>query len=630
MLNVLRKNYQSIWIKGAFGAIVLVFVFWGIGSVGASRLDVAVRVGDDVITAKEFNRAYQLAQRTARDRFKGDVPPDMIRQQTLDQLITQKLLTQEAERLGLSVSDEELRNSIAAMPIFQRDGRFDKDAYVQTLRANGFKPAEFQESQRQELLLRKVQVVIGAGVQITDQQLKERYRFERERVNLRVAKVASAALLERVSVSDKDVKEYYDANKERFREPERATIQYAHVKSERYAGQIAPSNDEIQAYYDAHAADYHKPEEVRASHILFKLPPGATGEQKGAVRARAAEVLAKIRAGGDFAALAREHSEDSTAAQGGDLGFFPRGQMVKPFEDAAFALAPGAVSDVVESNFGFHIIRCAEKRAERTDPLASVRDGVIAAIRRDKSGQMALEKAEQLRERVENGEELRAAAQSLGLPLESPAAFSRDETVAGLPRSEDLAEAVFTTPAGGLGDIVSLDGDYVVFRVLQRAESFVPELDKARAKVTQALRAERATAAAKEKAEALRKRLQEKPDLDALAAAEGLTVQETGPFGRGGGFVVNVGNVPPLKEAAFRLTPEQPVAPEVYETGGDAVIAVLKERLPADESKFDQEKKSLLAQERRRVEMAVTEEFVNYLKGKAQIEIGQGYTNSAG
>lgn len=630
MLKVLRKNYQSIWIKGAFAAIVVVFVFWGIGSVGAGRLDVAVRVDDDVVTAKEFNRAYQLAQRTARDRFKGDVPAEMIRQQTLDQLITQKLLTQEAERLGLMVTDEELRNAIASFPVFQRDGRFDKDVYVQTLRANGFKPAEFQESQRQELLLRKVQGVISAGVQVTDAQLKERYRFDRERVNLRVAKLASAAFLDRVSVADNDVKAYYDGNKEKFREPERATIQYVYVKTESFAGQIAPTNEEIQAYYDAHVSDYHKPEEVRASHILFKLPPGATEEQKGSVRTRAAEVLAKARAGEDFAALARQFSEDSTASEGGDLGFFSRGKMVKAFEDAAFALAPGAVSDLVESNFGFHIIRCAEKQAERTDPLESVRDGVIAAIRKDKSGQMALEKAEKVRDRVENQEDVRAVAQSLGLPLESPPAFSRDETIPGLPRSEDLMTAVFTTPAGELGDIVSLEDGYVVFRVSQRAESFVPELEKARGKVTQALREERATAAAKEKAEALRKRLQEKPDFDALAATEGLTVQETGPFGRGGGFVVNVGNVPALKEAAFRLTPDQPVAPEVYEVSGDVVIAVLKERLPADESKFDQEKKSLLAQERRRLEVAVTEEFVNFLKSKARIEIGQGYGNSAG
>lgn len=626
MLKVLRKNYQSIWVKGALSAIVLVFVFWGIGSVGMNRMEVAVRVNDEVISEKQLNFAYDMAQRSMRDRFKGELPAGLLRQQATDELIKTRLLCQEAERLGLAVTDEELRMSIEA----QFGGRPSKEAYVQALRSNGLTPAVFEQLQHDDVLSRKVLEVATAGVQVSEAQAKERYRYEKEQVALRIVKLSASTFLDQVTLTDEEIRSYYDARKEQFREPERASLSYLRFSADQFAGAVNPTEDEVRDYYDGHQDQYHKAEEIRARHILFRVMSGVSDEQRTAVRARATEALTKAKAGEDFAALAQKYSEDSSASSGGDLGFFSRGKMVQPFEDAAFGLAVGALSDLVESPFGYHIIKVEEKRAERIDPLETVHDAIVKTLKGERGRRLALERAEKVRERLLDGEDLQAVAQSVNVAVVSPPPFGREEPIAGLPRNAELIKAVFETEAGQVTDVVTLDDGYLVGRVAQRVASFVPELDAARERVEKALRQERASAAAKTRAEALLAQLKERRDVDALAAAEKLTVEDTGPFGRQGGHVPKVGNVQELKDAAFRLTTEQPVAPQVYQAGGDVFIAVLKEHLPADEAKFESEKTTLMEQERRRLERTVSEQFVNYLKGKARIEFGSGRGAAAG
>lgn len=625
MLKVLRKNYQSIWVKGALSAIVLVFVFWGIGSVGMSRMEVALRVNGEVISAKQLNFAYDMAQRNMRERFKGEFPVALLREQATDELIKTRLLCQEGERLGLRVTDEELRKAIEA----QFGGRPNKEAYVQALRANGLTPAVFEQMQHDDVLSRKVLEVATAGVHVTEAQAKERYRYEKEQVTLKFVKVPSASFLDQVKLTEEDIQGYYEKQKEQFREPERAAIQYALFKAEQFAAEVKPSEDDVQSYYDAHPEQYHKPEEVRARHILFRFPPSPSEEQRASVRRRAADVLAKAKAGEDFAALARQHSEDGSASAGGDLGFFSRGKMVKPFEDAAFGLEPGAISELVESQFGVHVIKVEEKHAERTDSLETVHDAIVTAVKNERGRQMALERAEKVHERLLDGEDLAAVAKSVNVTVESPPPFSREEVVGGLPRNADLTKAVFETETGDVAEVVTLDAGYLVCRVVQRIPSAIPELAAVRSRVEKLLRQERATAAAVARAETLLAQLKDRGDLASLAAAEKLTVEETAPIGRQGSHIAKLGNVPDVKDAAFRLTGDQPIGPKVYQADGDAILIALKEHLPADEAKFQSEKTAFIEQEQRRAERAVREQFVKYLKGKADIQFGAGFGGGA-
>lgn len=623
MLDAMRKSAGSPALKVLFGIIVLVFVFWGVGSVRENRMEMAARVDDAVITRPQFEQAYRRIAAVYQSR-QVTLPAEFVRRQALGQLVDLELLVQEAHRLGLEVDEAELRKSIAAIPDFQNNGTFDKELYLQLLQLNGFKPADFEEMQRRQLLASRLQEIVKSGVHVSDAEIKERFRFENEKRNLRFVRLAAADFLGQAQITDADVEAYFAKRGEAYRTPERVRVDLIEFRAQDFADQVTPSDAEVEAYYQAHLDDYQFPEEVRARHILFRVAPDAAPADKAAARKQGEEVLAKAKGGADFAALAKEYSQDSNAAEGGDLGSFGRGVMTPAFEQAAFALAPGQIGDVVETPFGFHVIKVEGKTPERSEPLEAVRPAIVTTLKTQKGRQEAAARAEAAHERLLDGERLAAVAAAAKLSVQSPPAFARGEPIGGLGMRPELTKEAFNTPAKEVGEIVTDTTGYTVFVAQERILPAVPELAAVRPKVETDLRRERAAAAAKERATALLAKLKEQPDLAKLAAAEHLKVEESDGIGRQGATLPNLGSAAPLKEAAFRLTPAAPVAPDVYDVGGDAVIAVLAAEVPADESRFETEKAALRERLRQSGEADVLQRFLAELKAKAKIEVGEG------
>ena len=631
MLDSLRKKASSSFlIKGIFAAIVIVFVFWGVGSVGIDPGQVVARVNDEIISTQQYDRAYNNLVQMYQDLAPDVTAVDAIRQQTLEQLINTRLLTQEAQRLGLLVDADELRESIAADPKFQVDGRFDRELYLNILQANRISAPDYEESQRQQLLITKLLELIRAGVHVTEPEVEKRFRYENERVNLWFVTIQTTEFLDEVMPTDDGVLNYFIKHRESFREPERVRIRYVLFPPEEFAARVTPTDESIQIYYDAHLDEYRRPEEVRAQHILFQLASGATEEQRSTVHQRATDVLIRARAGEDFAVLADTHSEGSAAGEGGDLGFFSRGVLEPALEEAAFELNPGEISDLVETSLGLHIVRVEEKRDERVEPLVNVRDDIIAALQKRQGRAQALKAVEVAHDRLLDGENLEAVAASLDLSVRTPVAVATSEPIRGVGVQPELVETAFATPTGEIGEIVTLLPGYVIFEVTDRIPSSVPELETVRDQVEAQVRVRLAAAAARERAESLLEVLKEEPDIHTLANQESLEVEETGPIARGGPYIPNLGNLPDLKEAAFRLTAEEPIAPAVYEGNGDAVLAALAATLPADEADFEEQKAALTERTRERLEAVSLERFIAYLRDAAEIEIGQGYAARTG
>ena len=629
MLEAMRKRADSILLKGLFVIIILVFMFWGVGTMRNDHMEVAARVNNEIITRRQFDRAYQNVSNMYRSFGGENAPPaEFLRTQALGQLISNALLLQEARRLGLEVDEGELRDSISTMPQFQADSRFDKEGYLQVLQANGLKPADFESLQREQLLSTKVQDVVRSGVHVSPQDIQDRFRYDNERVSLHFLRVPAARFIDQVQLGDADVQKFYDDNAERYREPERVSIALVEFRAEDFAAQVTPTDADIQAYYDEHLDEYKKPEEAHARHILFKLAPTATDADKAAVRKQAEEVLAKAKSGADFAALAKQYSQDSTAEAGGDLGNFGHGVMTPAFEAAAFSLTPGSVSEIVETPFGLHIIKLEEKTAGRTLSLDEVKAPVVEAIKTQHARQAALKAVEDAHERVLDGEPLEKVAADRKITLRSPAPFGASEPIEGLGPRPEIAKEAFATEVGELAEIVTEAGGYTMLKVVERLPSAVPPLDKVRGKVERDLRSQKGAELAKQKAEGLRAGLKTAADLQALAGQESLKVEEALQIGRAGTYVPNVGNAPALKDAAFALTVETPVAPGVYEASGDAIIAMLAERVPADESRFDSDKVGLANRLQTQAENAALKTFLDQLKAKATIEYGQGFRSA--
>jgi peptidyl-prolyl cis-trans isomerase D len=633
VLKFIRRNAEAAWVKFMFVAIVVVFIFWGMGGiVGGEKAEVAAHINKDPIDPAEYYRAYNSLVRVYENLYKDNFKPEVIKGldlkgRAMDQLIHGSLLRQEAKRIGLSVSESELRDAIAAMPNFQQRGHFEREFYVQILRANNLTPGDFEDAERQELLVNKLQDLIVSGVHVSDAEVHDRYVYDNEKVNLRFIKLEAPEFLSQVNVADADVQAYYDKHQESFREPDRVRLEYVRYAPEQFADKVKLSDQDIEGYYGDHKSDYEKPEQVHARHILFKVAPDATPELKAEVRKHAEEVLAKVKAGEDFAALAKQYSEDSSAGDGGDLGFFSRGKMVKPFEDAAFALAPGATSDIIESPFGFHIIKVDGKQGAHTQMLDEVRADIVAALTKDKSRDLARTQAEGDQAKAAGGETLANLAQADGLSVATPAPFARGETITGIGMVPDLTKAALAANSGDVGPVVETPTGYVVFRVSEKLPSHVPPLAEIHEHVEQAARNEQAESLAKKKADELLPELQ-KSDIDAVAKANKLKVEETGPFTRPGTYVPNIGNAPELKKAAFELTADKPAAPAVYTASGASVLAVFKERIPADEDQFKTQKADLLRQVLDRRRGQAMEEFTNYLKARATIDINQDFLAS--
>lgn len=631
MLKFIRRNASGMWVKGIFGLIAAIFIFWGIGARnrGGTHFEPIAVVNGHPIEEIEFQRSYNNLLRLYQDVYKDNFRPEMVqgmdlKGKAIDQLVRVTLMRQESERLGLRASETEVRDSIAAMKTFQQGDRFDKEMYIRALHYNKLTPGEFEDAQRDELLVNKLQDLIAAGVHVSEAEARERFDFDNEKVNLNFVSFQRINYQSEVTLTNDEVQQYFDAHKDAFRVPDKVRVEYVLFNASKLVDKISVGDADVQAYYDAHTAEYSKPERVHARHILLKVDEGATPEIKADARKRAEEILAKAKAGEDFEKLAKENSQDAGSAEnGGDLGFFPRGQMVPDFEAVAFSLPQGGMSELVETPFGFHIIKVEAKEAAHTQPLAEVREEIVSKLTHDKSYELAHNMANSGHDKVAQGGTLESVAQELGLSVGKPSPFAEGESVDDLGRTL-LSGASFTVQPGALGSVLEVPEGYFIFRVIEKIAAHQAELAEVLRDVEAAARDERTKAIAKSKAEAFLAEVQ-KSDFDGAAKAAGLEVQESGPFLKVGTFMPKIGNSADLKKDAFQLTAEKPVAPAVYNVNNDSVVVALKEHIKSDDAQFEQQKKTLVQQAEQRRKSQVMSDFVNYLKARADVKLNSGY-----
>jgi len=631
VLKFIRSNKAAGWIKVIFGAIVLVFIFWGVGvGVGGEQFQMVAEVNGETVDQMQFERAHRNLTQFYRQVYKDNLELlDTIdlRSQTVDQLVRVVLLRQEAERLGLGVADSEVRDTIAADPSFQIDGLFDKDRYLRVLRLNKLTPAQYENSQREQILVDKLTNLVSGGVRASEAEVRTDFMLQNEKVKLSYIALATDDFTEGVEVTDEEAKTHFDANAESFREPERVRLGYVLYVPSRFTDQVEVTDEEIQKYYDDNKTEFDQPETVQARHLLLRVASAATDDEKAAVRGRAEAVLARLQGGEDFAALAREVSEDeSNAPQGGDLGFFPRGRMVPSFEEAAFSVEPGGISSIVETQFGLHILKVEAKRPAGTSPLEEVRAQIVAKLADPAARELAEKAANAAQEKANAGTALAEVATADGLPVQTSAPVGVAETIPGVRGSSALITAAMAVDAGKIGPVTFTADGYIVFRVEEKIAAHVPAFDAAAEAVRTAVRAEKALDVAQKRGEELHAQLAESSLAD-VAAAAGKTVQETGPFGRQGPWIAGLGVSPELKEAAFELTSEAPVAPAAYTVGEQVVIAVLGERLPPADAEFEAQKEQVVdaIEARRRNEVMTA--LLAELRKQSSITMGRGFSD---
>jgi len=430
--------------------IVPSFVFFGIqGYNSFMESDGALATVDGVpVTQRDFDAAQRDRVERLRQQMEQagqTFDPSMLdtrdaRAALLESLLFDRALAREVEDGHLLVTNDRLRDVIAGIPAFQEDGRFSMERYRQFLASQGMSEVQFEERLRNDL---RKQMLITAVLESSIVPVTVVERLDallREQREVRILPIRADGFLSKVTVTDAQIAEFYDRHKDDFATPENVKVEYLVLDAAALAGKSEVTDAQIKEYYDANQARFGALEERRASHILIPTE----GTDKSAARKQAETLLAQVRAKpDDFARLAKEQSKDpGSAAQGGDLGFFGKGMMVKPFEDAVFGMKVGDISDVVESDFGFHVIRLTDIRPAQTKPLAAVRAEIETELRTQQAQKRFAEAADQFTNLVyEQADSLQPAADKLGLKI----ATQDNLTRAGLPAapSQDKQPQIF-------------------------------------------------------------------------------------------------------------------------------------------------------------------------------------------
>jgi peptidyl-prolyl cis-trans isomerase D len=600
MLGLMRKHATSWLIKVALFAIVIVFIFWGGYSYTEKKASRVAAVNGSYIGMLEFQSMYNNLVEQMRQQFGKQFSPELaetlnLKKQALDQLINRRLILAQAKILELDVSREELQNAIISYPAFQTDGRFDQQRYQQILRLNKLTPQEFEANQRQDLLINKVQQFITRGTKVLDAEMLSFFHLTQDKVNLAYVQVDPKDFKSQVKVDEESIRDYFDKHRENYRLPTRRNILYVRFRPQDYIAEVHPTDIEIEDFYRLHEENYKEPEKVRARHILFRIPPKAKTSDIQAIQKRAEMVLELARKGEDFAELARKYSEDSSASKGGDLGYFSREDMVKPFSDTAFSLEKGEISGLVRTRFGLHIIKVEDIKEESIKPLSEVKESVIQGVKQEQASEIARQRAESFIDLSRSLDDMQKAAREKSLPVKESGFFAVDEPIPSLGSYPEISKAIFSLQLKEISPVLTLGEDQLVAQLIAVQDSRLKEFDEAKKEVTEDWLAEQSRDLALKKAQEWLKAARKEGTITNVARSNNLQLKKTGLF-----TTISparpIGNQRDLVITAFALRPGQPVAPEVYEVDGKFMIMQLEDRQPATEEEFQKQRASLTSQ----------------------------------
>ncbi len=567
---------------------------------GVNAAGVVAKVGPEDVTVQEVETLVkQMGRQQFPQGFPSQFKPYMM-QQAAQQLITQKALVNEAGRLGFRVTDAELndflRHSQFAEQLFPNGGPISQEQYQNFIRgAFDIDTNQFEDMLRTELLIGKLRAVVEGGVSVSEAELREAYKQQKTKVKFDYAVITTDQLLKDVKPTDAELKSYYEKHKAQYMNPEKRQVKFVLLDNAALAKEIPVTPPEVQRYYNSHQDNYRVPDEANVRHILIKAPsPGTDGkvDQKAvdAAKAKAEEVLKKVKGGVNFEQLAKEFTQDEASKdKGGSIGWIRRGQTDPEFEKAAFALAKGGTSDLVKSSYGFHIIRVDDKHTAHVKPLEEVRAEIETALRQDKVATRASDLATRVANQGRTAGLDKAAAQN-GQQVVTTGLIGRGDSIPEVGSAPDLMESIFSTAPKGPPDTVQTPKGWVVFQVTEVRPSAEMTFEEAKAQVETQFKNERASQMLQQKTQELSDRARAEHNLKKAAAALGATVK-TSELVSPSDQVPDIGSMGGQASAVFTMKSGEISGP--INTGRNGAVLAVLERQEPSPADFDKEKEQL-------------------------------------
>ena len=632
MLQALRGKKSSLLIKIILVVITIGFSFWGIESYLFTRVDSSVaNVDGTEISQDQFRQRFEENRQRMMQMMGGQIDasyferPEMKRQ-VLDQLINEQVVLDANKKLGVHVTDERVKHEILAIPQFQKDGHFDPDTYKMLLTTQGMTPLSFDDRVRQNLAVRELPEQVGTSVLITDAALDTYLRLKDQHRDFRYIKLDKPAN-DDAPVSDDDVQKYYKEHQQEFITPERVSLQYVELDAAKLETSGQPDDAVLKERYEKEKARFVTTEQRLASHILVKVPgKGGPDEQKQAL-AKAEGIAKEAKAGKDFAALAKQDSEDlGSKNQGGDLGWLEKGTTDEAFESAMFAMKKGDISDPVLSPEGYHIIVLRDVRPGTVRSFEDVKPDLAKEYATTERDRLYADKAGRLTDLTyQDPSTLDSAAKDLGLTVQKTDFFARTGGP-GIAANPNVLKAAFSDTVlvqNNNSDPIELGPNHIIVaRIAERKPATPKSIDEVRDQVQARIVAERTATKAKARAEELFAELGKGETLEQIASANKLKIETQQAIGRDAVSVDSavIGAVFALQRPAADKPQRQLVT-----LGGESyALLQLDSVTDGDPSKLDAKTKeaarNTLAEG---IATTTAREFVDALRASAKVQVSE-------
>lgn len=616
MLTYMRKRSKSWITKFIFGAIIIVFVFWGGSAYWSKEANKVAKIDRYIITQQQFAKAYSDALRLYQARLGDAFTPEVLAQldlkkTVLDQMINDYIVNDEARKLGVSVSDEELQEAIRTFPAFQQNGQFSIDSYKRLLQYQRMTPAEFEEQQRKAFFQQRVYSMITENIIVSPQEVEAYYQYQNDSFNLHYLSVDAQSFSKDAVVGDEEAAAYYETNKERYKIAPRIVLTAVLFPVERYFDEAAVSVDEARDYYDSHRQEFAEEAKIHGRHILIRVPQDADQTTIDKKRAAAQKIYDQVKAGGNFAELAKKYSEDpGTSAAGGDIGTVPQSSLPASMAEAFSGMKHGEVRGPVQTALGFHVLKLEKKSEAKQRSFEEVSASIVERMRHQRAKIIARDEAGNAHmELFEQGiNDLAGYAESKGLETREIGPFAEGENI-GIAGSEEFVRQAFTLPQGEIGAVVETDEGCIIYMVKEKIAARIPEFQEIRSRVVEDVLAQKSLEKAKEHAGDLAKKT--------LAELNAMSPESTGEFRRTSYLVPKLGMIEGLQDDLGSLQ-----EPKVYTHRNTVYVVWLKEKKEAlasgaGENELKRIREELLS---RKKEMAI-EAFIEEARKRHDVVI---------
>src|SRR2546425_2097222 len=630
MLDFMRRQRSAlkwVWVILIFiFSITLVTLYIPFGDLpNVSITNDVASIGRDSVSAHEF----QVAYRNYIDRMRGQLSPEMLRafrfeRQIMDAVVPRHVRTEEAKRLGLNASSAEVEQKILENPVSRENGTFiGASRYQAILAQNNLTVDQFESEVANEILTEKLRSFVTAAIQVTNHDVEEEYKRRNEKAKIEYFVVDATKLEDKVTPTDAEQRESFDKNKAKYTVKEKRKAKYVFLEALKLRSQITVSDDELRQYYEQHRSEYTLPERIKAQHILFKAQ-GKTPDEIEKIKDKARQVLERAKKGEDFSNLAKQFSEDTTAAAGGDLGDFGRGQMVPEFERVAFSLGVGAISDLVQTQFGIHIIKVNGKQEARDRPFEEMKEAIRPIVETRKAEQKGSDLAQQGAVELVNNKNLDAVAAKFGAQVKETPLMEQSASIADIGNATEFQRRMFMMNKGEIGTAIQVDRGYVVPQLIDIAPSHPASFEEAQTRVLADVKTEKAKQHADDKAKQVQDLLKGGKDLATAAKAVGAEIKTSDMLTRGASLP-EFGSIAELDKEMFSLPIGKAGTPITI--AGKTLAFAVKERqqINPEETKksLDMVRNEMLPGRREQYFSAYIQEVKKRMEAGKQIKINE-------